>query len=305
MAGETPKSVSAFRRAYGAVNPPDKITQEAFDSTPKHLGRLARLKPGDRAEVRDLWDYTQDLLYGGEIQSSLLQFVLPFCLEAWREDLRAISAGYGGFVEYFYPVLANKHVFDLHLKPEQTAAVSDFMRASILEEIDDQRGLSYRGKASRPYRWIRALTTYGVLLPDVERLWNEWWPVDTIGKAVAAVQYISCLMYATNENPVFGPWTPDGGGGPPCLWEFEGHLYANRWLEGNIVFLKKFLSAASAREVLQRSVERLANEPEHEAARGIQGDWPLCEETLVSRCEELPRVLATVSEAGKLFEWTV
>lgn len=213
MADETPKSVLALRRAFSSVQAPSTITQEAYDSTPQHLKNLVRLRSGDRAEVRDLWEYTQDLLYGGEIQGSLLQFVLPFCLEAWREDLRGLHNGYGGFVEYFYPVLANKHVIDLYLPPRQSAAVSDFMRESILEEIDDQRGLSYRGMASRPYRWIGALTTYGVFLPDIERLWTEWWSISTVGKAVAAVQYISCLMYAKGENPVFAPWTPDDGGG--------------------------------------------------------------------------------------------
>ncbi len=305
MASETPAAVLNLRRAFARIGPPTSITQEAFDSTPKHLRRLARLRPGDRAEVRDLWEYTQDLLYGVEIQTSLLAFVLPFCLEAWREDLRGTHNGYGGFVEHFYPVLANKHVFDLHLKAEKTAAVYDFMRESILEEIEDQRWLRYSGKGSRPYRWIGALTTFGVLLADIERLWNGWWSVDTIGKAVAAVQYISCLMYSTNENPVFAAWTPDAGGGPPSLWEFEGHLYANRWLENNIAFMRKTLFPEKVKRVLQRSVEKLANEPEHPAASGIYEDWPLCEEALASRCEELPRILEMMSEPGRLFEWTV
>lgn len=304
MASEASMSVLRLRRAFGGIAPPSNITQEPYDSSPKHLRRLAQLQRGDRAEVRDLWEYTQDLLYGGEIQTPLFAFVLPFCLEGWREDLRGTD-GYGGFVEHLYPVLANKHVFDLHLKSQQTSAVSDFMRESILEEIDDQRGLTFSGMTSRPYRWIRALTTYGVLLPDIERLWNEWWSTKTVGKAAAAVQYISCLMYSNNENPVFAPWTPDRGGGPPCLWEFEGHLYSNRWLENNVAFLKKSLSPESARRVLERSVEILANEPEQEVALEIQEDWPLCEETVASRCEELQRTLATISESGRLFEWNV
>ena len=88
------------------------------------------------------------------------------------------------------------------------------MREAILEEIDAQRGLSYRAKGARPYRWIAALATYGVLLPDLERLWNSWWSLETIGGATATVQYISCLMYPENENPVFAPWTSNEGGGP-------------------------------------------------------------------------------------------
>src|SRR6266700_4537602 len=93
------------------------------------------------------------------------------------------------------------------------------MRQTILEEVDDQLGLDYQGSKARPYYWIGALTTYGVLLPDLNR--GHWTPV---GRALAAVQYISCLIYPENENPVFAPWTPNGGGGPPCLWGIRGTL---------------------------------------------------------------------------------
>ena len=133
-----------------------------------------------------------------QIEDSLFAYVLPFCLEAWRDDLRGTRTEYGGFVEQFYPVLANRRIFEQHLSPVQAKAVSGFMRLSILEEIDDQRGLAYANSGTRPYRWIAALTTHGVLLPDIEPLWNEWWSVKTVGRAIAAVQYVSCLMYAEN-----------------------------------------------------------------------------------------------------------
>lgn len=209
--------------------------------------------------------------------------MIPFCLEAWHEDLRGTNSGYGGFVEHFYTALANRNVFDKHLTRVQSAAASEFMRESILEEINDQRGLSYRGTGARPYRWITALTTQGVLTPDVEHLWTTWWSIDTIGRAVATVQYISCLMYPVNENPVFAPWTPDSGGGPPCLWEFGGHLYTHRWLEGNVQFLKRSLNPQRASDALSRAVERLADQPEHSDAANVAGDLPLCVDTLAAR----------------------
>jgi hypothetical protein len=283
--------------------PPKQITQQPFDSSSRHLKTLARLSPGDRAEPGDLWEYAQDLLYSDSIQGNLLSYLLPFCLEAWRNDLRGTHTGYGGFVENFYPVLANKHVFAEHLTPTQTAVVSEFMRQSILEEIDDQRGLAYKGTGARPYRWIAALTTHGVILPDVDKLWTSWWSVNTVGRAVAAVQYISCLMYPTNENPVFATWTPDAGGGPPCLWEFGGHLYEHCWLEPNVDFLRRTLHSQEVNNVLSGAVERLVGHPEHETAIEVQNDSPLCAETLVIRCADLPRFLET-RHPGKLLEWT-
>jgi len=300
MALDRTGGVLKLRRAFASV-PPKQITQEPFDSGVKHLRRLARLQPGERAEAADLWEYTQDLLYGHGIQRSLLAYLLPFCLEAWRDDLRGHD-GYGGFVEHFYPVLANKHVFDEHLTPAQTMAVSAFMRESIMEEIDDQRGLSYNGMVARPYRWITALTTHGVLLPDIDQLWTAWWEIDTVGSAVAAVQYISCLMYPENENPVFAAWTRDGGGGPPWLWGFSGHLYEHCWLMPNVSFLRRSLNPQAVHDALVRAVTRLAGLPEHEKAVEIQNDILLCAETLAARCVDLPRLLETKQEPGKLLE---
>lgn len=288
--------------AFGAA-PPEKITQEAWDRDDGHLRRFVRLRPGQRAEAPDLWAYTQDLQYT-EIQGPLLVYVLPFCLEAWREDLRGITDEYGGFVEWFYPVLANLRIFEEHLTPQQGAAISDFMRQTILEEIDEQRGLSRKEKKARPYRWVEALTTYGVLRPDIDRLWDAWWLLGTVGRSIAAVQYITCLMYSESENPVFAPWTSDEGGGPPCLWEFEGHLYTHRWLRPNVDFLRKVLTVSGVSDALVRAVERLAGQPEHSVAGEILDDLPLCLETLESRCVELPRLLETTQKPSELLAWS-
>jgi hypothetical protein len=303
MAENQADNMTALRRAYGKAAPPEKVTQEAFEGNDRHLRRLLRLKPGERPDPQDLWEYLQDLRYT-DIQSPLFAYLLPSCLQLWCEDLRGASDAYGGFVEHFYPVLADCAVFDKHLTSKQSAAVSEFMRQTILEEIDDQRGLAYQGSKARPYRWIRAVTTYGVLLPDVERLWSAWWSLDTIGRAIAAVQYISCLMYPENENPVFAPWTANGGGGPPCLWEFEGHLYSHRWLQPNVAYLRKFLNVSSVSESLSRAVDRLSDQPGHAVAALIQADKPLLVETLQARCAELPHLLETSQEPGGPLAWS-
>lgn len=296
--------VAALRRAMGRPSLLTAITQKAYDFEDGHLQRLVRLKPGERAAPGDLWDYSQDLRYA-EIQTPLLAYLIPFCLRAWRDDLRGTHAEYGAFVEHFYPALADRHVFGAHLTATQVAAVSNFMRQSILEEIDDQRGLTYQGMNARPYRWIHGLTTYGVLRPDVELLWTAWWSLDTIGRAVGAIQYISALMYQDEENPIFAPWMKVGGGGPPCLWEFEGNLYEHRWLEPNIEFLSRTLTVSNVRDVLKRATERLVNEPEHAIARRVYEASETRSETLEARCAELPRLLATTQVPGALLAWSV
>ena len=70
-----------------------------------------------------------------------------------------------------------------------------------------------------------------MILPDIPQLWTAWWSLSSVGRAVAVVQYASCPLYGETDNPVFAAWTRDGGGGPPPLWEFAGHLYTHRWQE--------------------------------------------------------------------------
>lgn len=111
-------------------------------------------------------------------------------------------------------------------------------------------------------------------------------------------------MYPKNENVVFAPWTPDRGGGPPQLWEFEGHLYEHHWLESNVKFLKRILTEPNVSDVLVRAVERLTGTAEYDLAAVILQDFPLCTETVESRCAELPSLLETTQNSTTLHEWS-
>jgi hypothetical protein len=110
-------------------------------------------------------------------------------------------------------------------------------------------------------------------------------------------------MYQQAENPIFAPWTPDRGGGPPCLWEFGGHLYEHRWQDNNIGFLKQTLTPHAIGDVLRRAVNHLVDQPDYRVAAEIQSDLPLCAETLAARGAELPIVLERVREPGRAPEW--
>ena len=295
--------IAGLRRALGRRAPPTEIWQRAFDYDDGHLHRLVRLDSDAKADPVDLVDYALDIHYE-EVQKDLLLWLLPFCLRAWRDDLRGEDASYGGFVEGLYPALVDGGILDRILDEDQRAAVALFMREAILEEVDDQAGLAFSGMNARPYRWVYALTTYGVLHPDLEQLWTAWWALGTHGRAVAAVQYISCLAYGEQENPVFAPWTRDGGGGPPVLWEFAGHLYTHRWLEPNVRFLASALQPNRVTEVLQRAVAQLATEAERELASQILTGVAARTAVLVHRCEELPTILAEARQPGVLPEWS-
>lgn len=291
--------MASVRRALRAPSPPP-ITQEALDGDRGHLRRLVRLERGTPAGAGDLWDYTQDVRFT-EVQGDLLIYLLPVCLQAGHDDLRGVP-DYGAFVEHFYPVLADRGVFDTHLTPAQTAVVSAFMRQTILDEIDAQRGLFHSGWGRAVYRWTWALTTYGVVLPDIADLWGDWWRLETTGRAVAAVQYASALMYPDDANPIFAPWTCQEGGGPPSLWEFSGHLYEHRWQEPNVAFLRRTLTVPAVSDLLERAAAKLSGEPEHPAASRVLADLPQRREMLAARCAELPDLLAQ-TQGTDLLRW--
>lgn len=302
MGSRIDQRLSDLYQRLGSVMPPTTITQSAFDHDPAHLERLANLRPGQRISgCIDLADYMDDVLYG-DIQTSLLVHVLPFCLRAWHEYLRDEKFECPGFAELFYAVLAKKEVFAGILIDDQREAVLEFMRGSILEEIDAQEHLHFEGYPATPYRWIRALMTYGVFAPDIEHLWRDWWSIGTIGRAIAAVQYISCLVYPKDSNPVFAPYTRERGGGPPCLWEFDGYLYGSSWQIQNVEFLRNLLCDPSVVvSVVGQAVDRLSQHSGLQSAQQLLADSQSSlanlklrslAETLSDRLLALPEILA-------------
>jgi hypothetical protein len=122
------------------------------------------------------------------------------------------------------------------------------------------------------YQWVGFLVFYGVVATDIERLWEEWWAMKTVGHAVAALQYVSCLIYPETENPIFKTWTPTGGGGPPWLWECESLDYDCCWREENCEFLKQRLNVEYLREKIALAVERLKGEEVCILAQQIEKD---------------------------------
>jgi hypothetical protein len=296
--------LATVRTAFGNPQRPLEIHQRAFDGDEEHLHRLIQLEPGQRAAPGDLVDYCLDFEYN-EVQRDLLRYVFPFCLQAWEDDLRGRCDGYGAFIEYFYPALLGGRVFEEILSPSEVTAVADYFRSGILREVDEQRGLQYASSRARPYRWFRAFATYGVLLRDIQQLWSAWWAVETIGRAVAVLQYISCLIYDDRSNPVFERWTCDQGGGPPILWEYEGHLYDVRWLEPNVVFLRKELTGKRLRQVIDYAVARLRGEPESATANRISRDLDASARVVESRCQELPDFLGKVQQSPADLHWSL
>jgi len=297
--------IAAVRRAFGDPKPlaADAVWQKPFDYDTGHLQRLAVLAPAAAAEPADLVAYALDFKYE-QIQKDLFLHVLPFCLRAWQEDLASPFSRYEAFVDEFYPALLRGGVFDGILNQREADAVGDFMREAILAQIDAQQSLSFKGSKGTAYAWFHAVSTYGLLRPDLESLWSTWWEVGTVGRALAAAQYASCLIYDDTANPVFDAWKREHGGGPPCLWHYRGHVLEERWRDANLEMLERVLTPDGVRGLLDRAVARLAGHPLHAKVASIRFHMDARTETLARRCEDVRRYLGTANEAEYSFTWS-
>jgi hypothetical protein len=143
------------------------------------------------------------------------------------------------------------------LSPAQAAAVLAFMHDSLLERIDREDSLSHADEYATAYAWFYRLGAFAVIFPELESLWRTWWRFDTPGQAIAALQYLSCLMYEDRDNPIFAPWTREHGGGTPGLWETDGQTFHESWRLENVVFFMDTVTPAYVHEALARAAARL------------------------------------------------
>ena len=104
---------------------------------------------------------------------------------------------------------------------------------------------------------------------------------------------------------MFDAWTKDGGGGPPCLWHYRGHLLDANWRDANLGSAAQRLTPDGVRGVLDRSIARLASHRLRDKVASIRFHLDARTETLSRRCRELQQFLATPNEAEYSFQWTV
>jgi hypothetical protein len=227
-----------------------------------------------------------------------LRHLMPVLLAAWRQDLiEGGAAGFGGFVEHFRPALLRVKSLHTCLSDAELAAVMRFMRDAILDRLDAEDSLSFSGMEASPYGWIESLVSFGVVFADIERLWTEWWRMQTSGHAIAAFQYASALLYEEDKNPVFAPWTKDEGGGPPCLWECGSLIYDRGWQKENLLFFQRTLTVEYISQGLRAAQGMIKSGASSSVAARIVADLPGQSTLFALRIEQLPGLLSNMSNA--------
>jgi hypothetical protein len=177
-------------------------------------------------------------------------------------------------------------VFEKMMTAAQREAVYEFFRDSFRERLEIERGFSEMRNDQPTFCWIDRFNSLGMIMPRIELIWNDWWTLETPGRAVAALQYCSCLMYFNGENPLFDAWK----GISPPLWTNDGFYFGGGmvWREENLAFLSRSLTAEFVVAKVQQAAARLEQEPEGEKARRLVSDLPRCWPLVAERVQELP-----------------
>jgi hypothetical protein len=287
-----------LRYIFRHPKPPREVWEKQFDYSDEVLQRLSKT-PWEEIDFSDLWYYHHDLAYV-ELQADLFAYLFPVCLMDWHETLLRNQSCSHGDSEFHYGVYQGR-VFEKMLTPQQRADVFEFFRDSFLIRLDRERGFLYRGSGTPAYGWIHRFNSLGRIMPRIDLLWDSWWSLATPGRAVAAIQYCSGLMYFEGENPLFGKWTPESGGGGPHLWENDTLIHDVGWMPENAQFLEKALNVQFVIDTIRKAVAMLANQPEHSRAMQVENDLADRIEIIESRVRELPSLLI----ATRLEGWTV
>ena len=173
----------------------------------------------------------------------------------------------------FHYALLHGQILEKMVTPSQYTQILNFFHDGFLDRLDQERGFVYRGSHTPAYGWIGRLNSLGYVVPLTESIWNSWWSLETCGQAVCALMYLSGLIYAMGENPIFKAWTREDGGGGPYLWEGDSGIYDRGWLPANLDFFRRTLTVDYFGQKVKEAANRLVNEPEAGVAAKIASDY--------------------------------
>ncbi len=291
-------------RMIGVLGPapkPQAIWQRQFDYHDEALAELAQMD-WDRVPDEYFWYYFLDLSYV-DLQPDLFRHLFPACLKYWYDTLmrdECASRGDGDF----HDALMRGQILAKMLSESERQSLYAFFRDGFLDRIEAERGFIYDQSTSpmissgtSANAWIFRLNTLGIVAPVIQPIWEDWWTLDHPGKAVCAVMYSSGLVYLKGENPIYGVWTPEYGGGGPYLTEIDGSIFDWAWREDNLAFLRRTLSVDYVLQKLDQAAGKLSDCPESTQARRVADDAKSRRDVIQIRIDDLLDNLCRVQSA--------
>jgi hypothetical protein len=258
-------SINAYFEQVGSPHRPEKVYQKAFDYDQTPLETLTNFKIGmERSEVLNwaLSEYNLDLEYVRPLQEDLMLYWLPLCMEYWQKSLFEKFNYY--FVWRFHEALHySQNIIAQTIGKEIQSLTYRFMRDSILARISEEKYLSFSKQKTSSHFWIETLISYGSFADNIGELLQIWSKMDNFGFAISYFQYVSCLIYEWDINPLFIP--PCTGGGAPYLFD-----PVIEWNKHNVESLEKWLEIKNIQHLISKAKAQIQNEDQIEIVSKLE-----------------------------------
>lgn len=275
---------------------PSEISQAAYERSSSAFKRLCNLR-GKKPKPEDLRNYLLAIQYEA-VQLDLFKYLLPVLLESWKQSVIGVDK-IGVVEEYLFPALRKKSLLQAVLSESEIQIVSTFIADAIMTMIDSQTSIS-ADEGSQISQIFHQISSYAVLFPNLDTIWNKWWNLQTHGRCFVTIAYSSCLMYEDDQNPLFTKWSEERGGGPPLLNETGAAFNNGSWQPDNIHFLSRILTPTYVRDKLGQAISEIsANPDEHKLAINLFKNFDLQLPVLEKKLRKLPILLGNLT----LIEW--
>ncbi|MBN9658440.1 MAG: hypothetical protein J0H49_09690 [Acidobacteria bacterium] len=257
---------------------PRSVWQEDFDYNDEVLLEMARID-WDQIGPQHLSYYFLDLAFV-ELQPDLLRHVFPACLKFWYETLLQDKAAASGQADFHF-ALVEGEVAERMLSAQERNALNAFLVDGLLDRIEATGSLHHSDPG-----WIARFNSLGFVAPVILQIWEDWWLLDSPGKALSAVQYASGLVYRQEENPLHGA----------PLASNDSWISGRAWRNDNLTFLREVLTVDHVRNKLHAAATALWQHPEAKVAGQIAADAGTRGDTIRARIGDL---LANLSSAER------
>ncbi len=288
-----------MQEVLGKAPKPEAVWERQFDYFDDELAEMARMD-WDEIPEKYLWYYFHDLAYA-DLQPDLFRHLFPACLRYWYETLMRNESTERGDSDFQYAIMRGNFVEKL-LSDSEKVRLYNFFHDGFIDRIESQTKLRPKettGEGALPeqHAWIRRFNTLGIIAPVIQRVWESWWALDHLGKAYCVVMYASGLIYMNGENPIYGAWTRDKGGGGPYLTETDAPIFDWAWREDNLGFLRDVLSADYIFHKLEQAAQMFQNPEDVKIAAQVKNDAKARKDIVATRINDLIEGLAKLALA--------
>lgn len=240
------------------------------------------------ARSSDWGRYAEDARFGdqGQFQADLFGYALPDLLADWEERADNFDRDQITFV------LLNK--LESSIDRHGQKSVGRFFSDGLIERFDHVRSFTQCG-------WLDHWSLAARLPETMARALPPLIEAETPGRAVALLQFASCLVFPEYDNPILGSHSPRDGGGPPDLWQPPGESDAG-WEASNLEAFDGHITPAALLEAAILAAERVPPS-EITVARHFNEVSEAMHERLLRRWPLLRRLLAAPNDDEAYEGW--